>query len=414
MAQATAGGGREFDAGTRAPQRALESALLHTKLHLPAPGPYQVVRRRLFERLDLLTRRKLTLVAAPAGFGKTTLLGAWLQRGGVSAAWLSLDEADNDPARFWSYVLTALEAAWPDGAPARHGPALGTDEGTGGAKSAEGTAPHEPQAALVALLNRAVALPSRLLLILDDYHLITTAAIHEAMAFLIDRLPANLGVVIVTRADPPLPLSRLRARAELGELRVAELRFTSAEARAFLVEAVGLALTVEQAAALEERTEGWVVGLHLAALSLQERQGADLDMFIRAFTGSHRFILDYLIDEVLEQQPPEVQEFLIRSAILERLCGPLCDAIGGGTMGKRCWSRWSVAISSWCRWTRNGAGIATTICSPMSCAPVCARPRPRWWPGCTAWPASGTSARGCCPRRSATCRVPGRRTGPPI
>lgn len=289
--------------------------LLATKLFVPPPCPDLVARPRLEERLNAGLRRKLTLLAAPAGFGKTTVLSAW--RAGpvgrdVPLAWVSLDADDNDPVRFWSYVGTALDAVHP---------------GVGEPALALLHAPHPPpsEAVVAVLLNGLTSLPRDVALVLDDYHAIEAPPIHEALAFLLDHLPPTLHLIVATRIDPPLPLDRLRARGDLVEVRAADLRFTPDEAAAFLAEARRLSLTAEDIAALTARTEGWIAGLHLASLSLEGREnGAD---FVRAFAGSHRFLVDYLAEEVLSRQPPEVQAFLLQTAILDRLSGPLCDAV---------------------------------------------------------------------------------------
>ena len=296
----------------------MSTPLLTTKLHIPPTRPRLVPRLRLIERLNAGLAGKLILVSAPAGFGKTTLLAEWVQTVGtqhvapVHIAWISLDEDDDDPARFWAYVIAALgrlderiEAALP-----------GSDR--------------QPiQSMLTMLLNEMTkeAQSHPHLLVLDDYHLITAEPIHHALAYLLDHLPPHVHWVISTRADPPLPLARLRARSQLTELRAADLRFTPDETAVFLNRVMGLDLSAKEVAALEARTEGWIAGLQLAALSMQGRQ--DVAGFLTTFTGGHRYILDYLADEVLQRQPPAIQEFLIKTSILERLTAPLCDAVLG-------------------------------------------------------------------------------------
>lgn len=293
----------------------MSTPILATKLYLPAPRPQIVSRPRLVERLasGLAAGHKLTLISASAGFGKTTLLGEWISPNtDFRAAWLSLDEADSDPARFLLYLVSALRTAAPNiGQPVLA--ALQT--------------PQLPPAEdlLTGLLNEIAELPGRLILVLDDYHLLDSPTVDSALAFLLDHLPPQLHLVIASREDPNLPLPRLRARGQLTELRVADLRFAPAEAAEFLNRAMGLNLTEADVTALEFRTEGWVAGLQLAALSMQGQ--ADPASFIQSFTGSHRFVLDYLLEEVLGQQPPEIQNFLLRTAILNRLCGPLCEAV---------------------------------------------------------------------------------------
>jgi LuxR family maltose regulon positive regulatory protein len=299
-------------------------SLLATKLFIPPPAPDQVARPRLLARLDEGMRqgRRLTLVVAPPGWGKTTLLSAWLDSlagdlAGLApaVAWVSLDPGDNDPLRFWTYVCSALSAAYPDL--------------TGLLPLLQAPQPPPMESLLTALLN-AVATPSAppALLVLDDYHAIDAPAIHQALAFLIEHLPPHLHLVLAGRADPPLPLGRLRARGALTELRAADLGFTPAEAAAFLTATMGLRLAPDDLAALEARTEGWVAGLQLAALAMRDR--ADLRAFIAGFTGSNRFVVDYLAEEVFERQPPDVQNFLLDTAILDRLSAPLCASVVAG------------------------------------------------------------------------------------
>jgi LuxR family maltose regulon positive regulatory protein len=299
--------------------------ILQTKLYIPRIQPELVPRPRLIERLNtgLTTRgsftRALTVLSAPAGFGKTTLLSEWATGLSDRAAWLSLDKEDNDQARFWTYLVAALQTV---------------HAGLGQDALQLLQAPQQPatQAILTSLLNQVTALPQRVILVLDDYHLISDPAIHEGIAFLLEHLPPQMHVVISTRADPPLPVHRLRARGQLTELRSDDLRFTAAEAAAFLTAAMGLALAREDVEALEARTEGWVVGLQLAALSLQGR--ADAHEFITAFSGGHHYVLEYLTEEVMRRQPEPVQRFLMQTSILNRLCGPLCNAVTGRNDGE--------------------------------------------------------------------------------
>ena len=289
--------------------------LLTTKLYLPPPRPQRVDRSRLRRRLTggLDMGHRLTLVSAPAGFGKTTLLSAWAaeQTPPTHAAWLSLDAGDNDPARALAYIVAALQTAQPE---------IGQ-----GVQDALGAPQLPPLAALLTpLVNAVAALPSRLILVLDDYHVIERRPVHDALTFLLDHLP-NLHLVLSTRADPPLPLARLRARGQLTELRAQDLRFTPEEAAAFLNQIMGLALSPEDIAALETRTEGWIAGLQMAALSLQHQ--GDKHAFIAAFAGDDRYVADYLVEEVLRREPPAVQTFLLETAILDRLNADLCDAV---------------------------------------------------------------------------------------
>jgi LuxR family maltose regulon positive regulatory protein len=291
--------------------------LLATKHYAPRWRPGLVSRPRLIARLDQGATRRLTLVSAPAGFGKTTLLAEWLATspaGGRPVAWVSLDPGDNDPALFWAYVIAALQ---------------GIRSGIGAAALSLAHSPQPPpiEAILTTLINELAAFDDDVALVLDDLHLIEAQSIQDATAFLIEHLPPRLHLVIATREDPPLPLARLRARDQLSELRAADLRSTAAEAAEFLDEAMGLSLSAADVAALEDRTEGWIAGLQLAALSMRGR--ADVSGFVRAFAGNHRFVADYLIDEVLQRQPAPLRDFLLQTAILDRLHGPLCDAVTG-------------------------------------------------------------------------------------
>jgi LuxR family maltose regulon positive regulatory protein len=290
--------------------------------------------------------RKLTLISAAAGFGKTTLLTDWIhhRRGAVSppsedgvtgtggetpplrVAWVSLDEGDNDPTRFLAYVVAALQSFDPH-------------IGEGGLIALRSPQPPPLETVLTSLINELAALPADggdegppgkrkgcpYVVVLDDYHVIEVQPIHAALTFLLDHLPPQLHLAMATRADPPLPLARLRVRGELTELRAADLRFTSEEAAAFLNEVMGLPLSPQEIAALEGRTEGWIAGLQVAALSMQGRE--DTASFVKSFTGSHRYILDYLVEEVVERQPERVQSFLLQTAVLDRLTAPLCDAV---------------------------------------------------------------------------------------
>jgi len=290
---------------------------LATKLHVPRP-PLQLVRRpHLVERLQEAVERPLTLIAAPAGFGKTTLLSTWIEHASLPTAWISLEHDDDDLTRFWSYMFTAL---------ARVHPGSGTSALA--LLQASTLSPLPPiETALSVWINELATLPHEIALVLDDYHLITAQPIHRAITYLLDHLPPQLHVIIATRADPPLPLARLRTRGHLTEIRAADLRFTAEETAAFLTRALGLELSDQDIATLEARTEGWIAGLQLAALSMQGRK--DIPGFLEAFTGSHRYIIDYLVEEVLARQSEPVQTFLLQTAILERLRGSLCEAVMG-------------------------------------------------------------------------------------
>ena len=298
-----------------AQQRTPLDPLLLTKLHIPRPRTHLVPRSHLTERLQQGVERALMLVSAPAGFGKTTLLSQWLAESGRPVAWLSLEPEDNDPTRFLSYLIAALQT-------------LDAQIGATALALLHTPQPPSPEAVLAVLTNDLVDHGGGdLALVLDDYHVITADPIQRGMTFLLEHLPPQLHLILATRTDPPLPLARLRARGELTEVRAAELRFGSAEVRAFLQAVMGLDLPPEAIATLEHRTEGWIAGLQLAALSLRGR--ADIADFLAAFTGSHRFVLDYLSEEVLRRQPTSVQQFLLHTSILERLSGPLCDAVTG-------------------------------------------------------------------------------------
>ncbi|NTU81885.1 MAG: hypothetical protein HGA45_21330, partial [Chloroflexales bacterium] len=301
----------------------MELTLLSTKLYIPAPRPALVDRPRLLARLNdgMHPGGKLILVCAPAGFGKTSLLADWLRQsealGMVNTAWVSLDLADNDPARFWSYVLTAIERVLP-GVARPPLQALQTPQ------------PPPIETLLTLVINRlAEAAPRQgpIVLALDDYHVISAPAIHAALTFLLDQLPPQVYLILISRADPSLPLARWRARNQLTEIRAVDLRFTVDEAARFFHGAMRLALAEPEVAALAARTEGWAAGLHLAALALQDR--ADRSGFVASFAGSNRFVVDYLVEEVVARQPAHLQTFLLQTAILERMCGPLCDAVLG-------------------------------------------------------------------------------------
>lgn len=298
----------------------MASPLLATKFHVPSKRSTLVARPRLTERLDLGREARLTLVSAPAGFGKTTLLAEWLDSAsadGRAVAWLSLDQRDNDPAVFWAYMVTALGKAVPR---------IGQ-----GATDALAASPADSEAIVGGLAADLEAVEGDVILVLDDYHLIDTPAVQDGLAFLIDHLPSRVQFVMGTRADPRLPLARLRARGDLVEIRAADLRFTAEESVAYLTGSMGLALTVQEVAALEGRTEGWIVALQLAALSLQGRE--DAAGFIENFAGDDRFVVDYLVEEVLQRQPDKVRRFLQQTSILPRLTGPLCDALTGDEDG---------------------------------------------------------------------------------
>jgi LuxR family maltose regulon positive regulatory protein len=293
---------------------ATATQILATKLYIPPPRTKIVSRPRLLEQLNNVLNCKLTLISAPAGFGKTTLVSEAIAGCGMPAVWLSLDEGDNDLIRFLTYLVAALRTVAPN---------LG--EGVLEVLEAAQSQPSPTESILTTLLNEIITLPEDFILVLDDYHVIDSKAVDEALAFLLEHLPPQMHLIIATREDPHLPLPRLRARCQLTELRATDLRFTSAEAAEFLNCLMGLTLSDEDIAALEVRTEGWIAGLQLAAISMQGHP--DATRFIKSFTGSHHFVLDYLVEEVLGQQSESVQAFLLRTSILDRMCGPLCDAV---------------------------------------------------------------------------------------
>ena len=303
----------------RTPESAMSTPLLTTKLHVPPARPERVPRPRLSRRLDDGLRRghRLTLVSAPAGFGKTTLLSDWIGQRDSPVAWLSLDEQDCEATRFWTYLIAALQTIEP---------MLGQEA----LSLLKATPPPPAQTMLTCLVNEITAAaqsPSSLeyILVLDDYHHITTSQIHKGLAFLLEHQPHNLHLVLSARADPHLPLFKLRAHGQLTELRTRDLRFTPDEVAVFLNSMMGLDLKPDDIVALEARTEGWIVGLQLAALSLQGRD--DTHGFIASFGGSHHYVLEYLTEEVVRRQSEEVQQFLLQTCILERLSGPLCDEL---------------------------------------------------------------------------------------
>jgi LuxR family transcriptional regulator, maltose regulon positive regulatory protein len=330
----------------RAESTAVTRALVTTKLRPPRTRPNLVARPRLREALAGTDGRRLTLVSAPAGFGKTTLLSEWSQScagGERPVAWVSLDEGDNDPARFLSYLVAALRTV---------------QEGIGEGVLASLRSPERRQleALVGSLVNEIAALPNELAVVLDDYHVVDAQPVHGIVSFLLDNLPANVQLVIASRVDPPLPLARLRARGQMAKLGAADLRFTPEEAAAFLGDVMGLDLSAEDVAVLEERTEGWIAGLQLAALSMRDR--ADFSGFVEAFSGSHRDVLDFLAEEVLERQPEVVREFLLRTSVPESMSAPLCEALTGREDGQETLERlerenlFVVALDDERRWYR--------------------------------------------------------------
>ncbi|HZA45808.1 MAG TPA: LuxR C-terminal-related transcriptional regulator [Rubrobacter sp.] len=301
----------------------MSAPILATKLYIPPPQPRAVLRPRLVERLNEDLHCKLTLISAPAGFGKTTLLSEWVAGCGRPTAWLSLDEGDSDPTRFLAYLVAALQT-------------IAANVGERVSGMLQSPRPPSTESILTALLNETTTVPDDLVLVLDDYHVIDAKPVDDALSFLIEHLSPRMHLLIATREDPQLPLARLRARGQLSELRAADLRFAPSEAAEFHKGVMGLDLSAHYIAALETRTQGWIAGLQLAALSM--RGVEDVPGFIRAFAGDNRYIVDYLAEEVLQRQPERVRSFLLQTSILERLSGPLCDAVtdqedGRGMLG---------------------------------------------------------------------------------
>ena len=288
--------------------------LLTTKLYVPPPCPTLVGRPRLTVDLSKALTRRLTLVSAPAGYGKTTLVSSWLRETEVASTWLSLDEGDNDPIRFLQYFLSALHKI----VPTVHLDLL---------DMLRGMRPAQADALLNCLINEIAENAASFVLVLDDFHVIHAQPVLEMLAFLLDHLPPQMHLVCLSRTDPTLPLARLRVHDQLVDIRAEQLRFTLDEIAVFLNRMMGLNLLADDLAAMEARTEGWIAGLQLAAFSLQGRQ--DIHGFVAAFTGSHSYIMDYLTEEVLKLQPESVRSFLLQTSILDRLCGPLCEAIVG-------------------------------------------------------------------------------------
>jgi len=299
----------------------MATPILATKLYVPPLRLGIVSRPHLIERLSggLAKGCKLTLISASAGFGKTTLVSEWVAKNKIPVVWLSLDEGDSDPVRFITYLISALQTI---------------KAGIGETLLAmfQSHQPPTNETILTALLNEISTISENFLLILDDYHSIDSQSIDQILTFLIEHQPPQMHLVLATREDPSLPLARLRVRGQLNELRAADLRFTPAEAAEFLNRMMGLNLSDGDVAALESRTEGWIAGLQLAALSMQGRE--DNARFIQAFTGSHRFVLDYLIEEVLQNQPEHIRSFLLQTSILDKFCISLCNAVTKREDGK--------------------------------------------------------------------------------
>lgn len=289
-------------------------SILATKVYVSKPRLKIVLRPRLIDLLNqgLSLGRKLTIISAPAGFGKTTLISEWIKDCELPVAWLSIDEGDSDLTRFLTYLISALQT-------------IHAGIGSGALQGVQTSQPAPVESILTTLLNEISTIPNKFILVLDDYHLVDARAVDNALTFLLEHLPPQMHLVITTREDPNLPLARFRVRNQLTELRITDLRFTPSEAAEFLNQVMGLSLSAEDIAVLETRVEGWIAGLQLAALSLQSHQ--DVHGFIQAFAGDHRYIVDYLVDEVLRRQPEDIRNFLLQTSILERLNGSLCDAV---------------------------------------------------------------------------------------
>ncbi|MEM7133921.1 MAG: LuxR C-terminal-related transcriptional regulator [Chloroflexota bacterium] len=302
----------------------MSAPLLRTKLFIPTLRTSLVPRQRLINRLGTGLNRKLTLVSAPAGFGKTTLVTSWLANIEQAVAWLSLDEGDSEPINFLTYLIAAIQTIAEQVEPSGSADNIIGDQAL---KLLQSTQSAQPRTIVTALLNEIAELATQFLLVLDDYHLIDSPEVDEALAFLLDHLPPQMHLVITTREDPNLPLARLRVRHQLTEVRAADLRFTIDEVKAFLKDVMDIDLLDADIDALETRTEGWAAGLQMAALSIQGN--ADPSQFIRTFTGSNRFVIDYLMEEVLRQQSDEVRTFLLQTSILDRLCVSLCNSVTG-------------------------------------------------------------------------------------
>ena len=292
----------------------MTSQILTTKLYTPPFRPDLVSPPRLLDRLRRGSNSKLTLISAPAGYGKTTLLSEWISWDEIPFSWLSLDENDNDLERFLIYLVASLQSI-----------PVAVDEDI--SASLQILQSNIYETLLIPLINHISACQDRVALVLDDYHLVQNEEIHQTLNYLLENLPTNLRLVITTRTDLPLRLAQLRARVELCEIRAEDLRFTNEEASYFLNQSMGLNLTTFDIATLAEKTEGWIAGLQLAAISLQGHQ--DKGAFVRAFAEDDRYIADYLLDEALNRQPRDIQTFLLQTSILDRFCAPLCNALTG-------------------------------------------------------------------------------------
>lgn len=377
--------------------RAAAAVLLVTKLHPPSIAPQTVVRERLFERLCDGRGLRLTLVACPAGFGKSTLLAAWRQRESRHrpVAWVTLDEGDNDAVVLWSHVIEALCRACPG-------------------------LPHETLAALVSTapvlevvlprLVNALAEQGEIVLVLDDFHRFSSATSRESWAWFVGYVPSTVQLVLSTRADPALPLGALRAHGQLLELRADELRLTDGEASEFLNGRLGLDLAGADVDLLVARTEGWPAGIYLAALSLAGR--TDKHAFVTAFDGTSAHIVEYLSSEVLAAYEPDLQAFMLRTSILERFCAALCDAVLGTSASAGALSHWRARTCSSCRWTTGATGFASIISSRGCCAWSWSAVSRSSYPACTGGRTNGTASSARPMRRSIMPSAPTRSARP--
>ena len=336
--------------------RLFQDQLLTTKFYIPTSSQTVIARARLFALLDEGLTRPLTLVSAPAGFGKSTLVSTWVHSrpaGRPLVAWVTLDEQDNDPQRFWRYVLTAFEHCQP-----------------GTFRPFLTALRRQPFSALhsmlIALLNTLVEHSKPQLLVLDDYHVVTEQTIHAALVAFIERLPPHIHVVLITRADLPVNLSRLQGHDQVFEIRTDSLSYTLEETDAFLRQVMGIPLEPDAVEQITARTEGWPMGLQLVGLSL--RGHITPRTLLTQLSGTQRYILDYLTEEVLQQQPPEIQTFLLQTSILAQLTSSLCDMVTGQAVS-RFWRRWSERMFFWCPWMVSGAGIGTMHSLRRPCVP---------------------------------------------
>jgi LuxR family transcriptional regulator, maltose regulon positive regulatory protein len=283
--------------------------LLRTKFYVPAVRSNQVSRPRLIDLLNEGIDRKHILVSAPAGYGKSTLISTWIKEKGIPSAWLSLDVGDNDPSRFLQYLLKAFQPVVP-----------GIEDDI-----PDMLRPAQYEIIINQLTNQLASISEPFVLVLDDFHVINSEAVSKIVSYLMEHLPHRIHLILLTRIDPPLPLSRLRVRNQLMDIRADQLRFTHDEIAAFLNNMMGLKLSADDLSAIEMRTEGWIAGLQLAALSMQNSK--DIHAFVSAFTGSHHYIMDYLIEEVIRIQPKKTGDFLMQTSILDHICGPLCESV---------------------------------------------------------------------------------------